>query len=169
MAGDPIRMAIALLSANGDVTSLVGSNIYGGILPEGYHPHDSGPAIVVTVKGGITDTETPIQHASVQVTCWDDVNGFVRAHTVYEAVFACLHGVNNINFGANGRLLSVLEEAIGQDVVDPDMGWAEVIAAFTFQMFAGTTSITDPITPTQSAKEYIDSLFAAVAGMDDNL
>jgi len=132
---DPVKIVRGLLLANSGVTSLVVGNIFGGVLPEKFDPTNVG-GITISVKGGTSHSELPLQYPSVQVTCWAGVNQFVQARQLYSSVFAALHGLNDIDFGDDGRLISCVEEAVGQDVTDPDSGWATVINAFALKLTA---------------------------------
>lgn len=126
---DGIKLAINLLSADTGVTALVASRIYGGALPEHYDP-TFNPAIVLHIRGGHTHPEMPIRTVSVGVTVWAGINEFVQAHAVYEAIFNALHGVCNKNFGADGHVISCLEQTPGQDIPDPEAGWVTVVAFY---------------------------------------
>lgn len=138
---DPVKIIRELLQANSGVTSLMTAlpngnfPIFGGVLAEEFDP-TSNPGITISVKGGTTHSEMPLQYPSVQVTCWAGVNQFVLAREVYGAVFAALHGLNDIDFGDDGRLISCVEESVGQDITDPDAGWVTVVNSFQLRLTA---------------------------------
>lgn len=173
---NPLKITRQLLSNNAGVTALLQqlSNdnwpIFAGVLPEHYNPTSltdgetgTGPAIVLTIKGGSTNPEIPLQNVSVQVVCWAGVNEFVPAHALYTAVVEALHGLQNLDFGDDGRLLSCVEESVGQDMIDKDAGWAMVINSFTL-MLTGGVNLTSDITANETVKQYVDdSIAAAIA------
>lgn len=175
---NPLKITRQLLSNNGGVTALLQQlnngnwPIFAGILPEHYNPTSltdgetgMGPAIVLTVKGGSANSEIPLQTISIQVMCWAGVNEFVAAHAVYTAVVEALHGLQKLDFGDDGRLLSCVEESVGQDMVDKDAGWAQVVNSFTL-MLTGGVNLTSDITANETVKQYVDdSIAAAIAGV----
>lgn len=142
---DAVKVVRELLSGNLDVTSLLNelgdSNypIFGGALPEYFDPTNN-PAIVITVKGGTSDSELPIQDIAVQVVCWAGINQFVLAREVYEAVFACLHGIANLNLGDDGKIIRCIEQAVGHDIVDPNARWVMVMNSFSLMLTAAELS-----------------------------
>lgn len=164
---DPIKVVKALILANSGVLALT-SKVFGGVLPEHYDPSSivgtstriDGPAIVLNVIGGTPEPEMPVQKMTVQVSCWAGINQYLAARQVYYAVFAALHGQANLDFGDDGKLLSLLEQTSGRDVVDPDTGWIQVVASFDVQLTGGV-SITSSISANQSVKSYVDSGDAA--------
>lgn len=162
---DPVYMLIQLALANGTLTGLVGQNVYGGALPEHFDP-TSNPALVLSIAGGRTHSEMPLQDAVVQVKVWAGVNQFVLARSAYNAVFNALHGQTNVSFGSNGRLVSCLEAMPAQEVYDPDSGWATLVSHY--QVIAVSTDAfapTDAITPTQTVAQYVQQ---EIAALDDD-
>lgn len=136
---DPIKIIRTLLLANGDFTSLLtqlddGSYpIFGGILPEKFDP-ESNPGITISVKGGSSHSEMPIQDPTIQVRYWCGVNQFLLARSIYEAAYQALHGITNLDLGDDGKVISLLEEQLGQDVTDGDAGWATVMNTFNMKV-----------------------------------
>lgn len=158
-----------MLLANGDVTGLVSANVFAGILPEHYDP-TSNPAVVLTTRGGDMSSETPQANPSIQAAVFAGINQFVLAHTVAQAIVSCLHGRNKVNFGADGLIISCVAESVPTESVDPDNGWAMTMTFFKVMIIATDQGGSgDLITPTQTAKEYIDQQIALLAGIDDNL
>ena len=134
---DAVKLVRKALLADTGVAALVGTNVFGGSLPEHYDPSSvvgtstttDGPAVVLTVRGGTVDPEMPLQYISVQAHCWAGVNDFVTARKVYNAVLDALHGFAQ-DYGTDGRIMSCLAETIGSDMVDPEAGWTAVVGAF---------------------------------------
>lgn len=170
---DPVKMIRQILIGDAGLRSLLvetGSGawpVFGGILPEHYNPtsltdgeNGTGPAIVISVKGGSTNPEIPLQSVSVQVASWCGVNEFAQAAAVYDAVFDALHGQQNLDFGDDGRLLSCVEESVAQSLVDPDAGWTMRVGSFMC-MVTGGVSLTASVVNNQTVKQYVDSSIAA--------
>lgn len=125
-----IVRAWLLQSGSGIATQLNGARVYGGNLPEGFTPADGG-GIVLSVDGGQGHSEiAAIQKVRVVVRCWRGPDEYDKARADYRAVYDWIHAKNNISFGADGTILSSVEAVTGQDVVDPDTGWATVVAFY---------------------------------------
>jgi hypothetical protein len=124
---DAIQLAIDALQGAG--IGLDSTNVFGGALPEHFDP-TSNAALVIHVRGGQAHAEIPIVKSSVVITCWAGINQFKLARATYSKVFSALNGINNQDFGVDGCIIYSVEEMTGQDVVDPDTGWATVICAF---------------------------------------
>lgn len=125
---DPVILVISVLRADAGFLF----NEFGGALPELYDPSQtgSGPAVVVTVKGGLTHPEMPLQKFSMQVKAWAGVNEFIQARYCSYLAFKSAHGVLNTSFGQYGFIVSLLESTPGIEVVDPDSGWSTVVSTF---------------------------------------
>lgn len=138
---DPIKIIRALLLASTEVTSLLtqlddGSYpVFGGVLPEEFNP-ESNPAITISIRGGSSHSEMPIQDPSIQVRYWCGVNQFLLARQVYEAAYQSLHGISNLDMGDDGKIICLLEEVLGQDITDSEMGWATVMNTFGLKVTA---------------------------------
>jgi len=115
----------------GPVWPLLGSvpRIYAGALPEGFNP-ESGLGILIHVRGGFSEIEMPVIHPSVQITTYAPQNKFAAARGLYLAIYDWIHGKFKVDFGSDGHVISCLEEVQGQDIVDPDEGWATVVAFY---------------------------------------
>lgn len=118
------------------VTSLLGSNannsIYAGDLPEHYDPAN-GPAIQIFTSGGASDSEvTVLVRERKHVRVWAGTEQYDVARAVYGAIRDSIHGQSNIVLGApaNGTIVTCNEVTSGQDVTDPDLGWATVVAFY---------------------------------------
>ena len=162
---------------SGGIVSLIGQNVYGGQLPEHYNPEVSstaepagdGPAITIIVKGGSTHSEIPMQEVDVQLTIWAGVNQNLNARSIYERCFQVLHGLYMQSLGAAGQVLRVLATVPGQDVVDPDTGWATIVGAFNMMLIDNNQYPVDvQITPAETASEYTDAAIAAIIDIDGN-
>jgi hypothetical protein len=124
------------LSSSQAITGLVGDRIYCGMLPEGYDPEVDGDAITFFTRTGTAHPELPLISPSVQIECWSQVHGQQRARAVYRAVFDLCHQKNHIDLGEAGYILSSTEEVQGQDLIDPDTKWAEVLTYYRLTMRA---------------------------------
>lgn len=169
---DPVKLVKLILQGNAGLQALLvqaGDDswpIFGGNLPEHYNPtsmtdgeHGTGPAVTISIKGGTTNSEIPLQTVSIQVTGWTGVNEFVQAQAVYEAIFQALHGQQNLDFGDDGKLLSCIEETVASSMVDPDAGWVMRVGSFTL-MVTGGVSLTAVITANETVKQYVDDSIA---------
>jgi hypothetical protein len=131
---------VAWISQSTALTGLLGAAmgiqpgppaIYCGMLPEGYKPEVNGRAITFATRGGPgADPEVPIISPSIQVECWAPALCSQQAREVYRALFDQIAGKCNINLGANGYILSCIEEVHGQDLTDPDTQWTSVLAYY---------------------------------------
>ena len=152
---DPVQMTISTLLQYAPLTALVGANVYGGALPEHYDP-TSNPALVVTPKGGLSHSEMPLLDVDVQVRVWCGINQFVLGRNVYFQVYNALHGVTNVNFGSNGRLVSCLESSTAQELDDEATGWTGLLASYKLICLqTDPFAPTDLITPTQTVAQYV--------------
>jgi hypothetical protein len=134
---DALQLAINALEA-----SSYGITVYGGALPENIDP-TSNPVVVVHSRGGTTHPEMPISDMSIMVTCWAGMNQFKLARALYGQVFRTLHGITDMDFGVDGCIIRCIEELPGQDVTDPDAGYATVVSAYTM-MIRESASQTSP-------------------------
>lgn len=109
-------------------------SVYTVNLPEYWDPKD-GPGLVIGVRGGNAHAEIlGLIKPSFQVRVWAGPNEQDVAWKVYGKIFDSCHGVCNVNLNADGFILSCLETVTGQDVTDPDSGYATVIGFFDLQM-----------------------------------
>jgi hypothetical protein len=144
---DPIQCLIDLLSNDAALTALLGTvdvdgvrpAIFGGALIEHYDP-TSLPALTIHVRGGQTHAEMPLAAASVGITCWAGINQFWLARKVYGAVYDAIQrsAVGFDSGEGTGRILLAYEETLGQDVTDPDAGWATVLSFYNVTVVPST-------------------------------
>src|SRR4051812_19359406 len=116
------------------ITSLLGTNanssIYAGDLPERFDPL-LGAAIQIQTVGGIPHSEVlPLLDERKQVRVWAGIEQYALARQIYGAVRDLIHGGQNVDFGADGHVIRCIEVTSGQDVTDPDTGWATVLAFY---------------------------------------
>lgn len=136
---DPITLVRTWLLIIGSPVpaALAGERVWGVTLPEwddlnetGFRPED-GPGVVLTVQGGNAHTEIlPIQKFQIGVRVWAGENQSAIARRAYIVIFGWLHGKNNLDFGAVGSVISSVEATAGQDIIDPDSGWATVFGQY---------------------------------------
>jgi hypothetical protein len=118
--------------SQGLATQRVSAVILPDYVPEtgdGFQPSD-GPWVVVNVRGGTAYDEAPIIKPSMQVRVWAGRDQFMLARAVYLQLFDLLDG-EQIDLDVDGRVIACNEETQGMDVVDPDTGFATVIADFS--------------------------------------
>lgn len=175
---DAILAVITILEADtvlGGIVSLVGNNVYGGQLPEHYNPEASttaepsgnGPALTLTVKGGVTHPEMPEQEVDVQIMVWAGVNQNFNARAIYNRCFQVLHGLCNVQLGGAGQVIRILATTPAQDMVDADTGWATIIGAFNVMLMdTGAYPINVPVTAAETAAQYTDAAIADITGID---
>lgn len=170
-----VRTILLSDTVPGGIVALVGQNVYGGQLPEHYNPEDTqtgdpagdGPAITLLVKGGTTHAEMPQQDIDVQVVVWSGINQNFAARAIYNRCFQVLHGLCNVHTGGAGIVNRILASTPGSDVVDPDTGWATVVASFTTMLFDdGNYPVDIQVSATQTAAEYADAAIAAIDLVD---
>lgn len=122
------------LLSSSSITSLLGTNaagsIYCGDLPEGVDPA-LGAAIQIQTAGGTPHNEVlPMLDDRKQIRIWANVGQYKLARQIYGAVRDLIHGGQSVDFGADGHVIRCIEVTSGQDVTDPDTGWATVLAFF---------------------------------------
>lgn len=144
MADANILVQNFLLQDSALVALLGGQNIFSGDLPEKYNPElgaagaqnvwpdlgTNGPAITVCTEGGAAHPEIPMAADRVKVRVWCGINQFPVARRIYNELQKFLHGPCMVDLGSDGFILSSLEVVRGQDLTDPDTGWATVISFF---------------------------------------
>jgi hypothetical protein len=101
-------------------------------LPEGFDPDVAGQeeqtAVQVTIRGGSSHSEIPIEFPSVQIKVWALTGP--DAWDLWLAIKNVMHGAQRVTVAGFGFVLSSLEEMPGQGLTDPDTGWATVVGAF---------------------------------------
>jgi hypothetical protein len=102
---------------------------YEAATDDGFNPQ-SGPWIVISTRGGLAHPEAPIITPSLTVRVWAGFNQFDVARARYLEVFDLIHQQTSVDFGDDGYVISCSEEVQGQDVTDPETGYATVIADF---------------------------------------
>jgi hypothetical protein len=115
------------------IQAMTEGRVYCPDLPEGIDP-SNGVAITFQRRGGNADLYLPIVSPSITVKCWAGRDQAVQANQLYRAVFDQVHGQNNVNLADLGYVLSCFEQVQGQDVTDPDTGWATVVTFFQLTM-----------------------------------
>ncbi len=89
------------------------------------------PAVTLETVGGGTDENLPLISPMVQVRCWSEGNP-EEARLVYRLVHDALYDKRGVDLGANGFLLSAREAVQGQDLIDPETRWPNVLSVFQF-------------------------------------
>jgi hypothetical protein len=118
------------------VAELAGDRVYCPMFPEGYDPGVNGIALTFNTRGGTADLDVPLITPSFQVRAWAPASEPRRARELYRAVFDLVHGAMAVDLGADGYILWAREQVQGQDLTDPDTGWATVLAYFEAMMRA---------------------------------
>lgn len=172
---DPIKIVQTWLLGSSSVTSLLGTSpgggVYGGAdLPEKFDP-TLGPAVQIYVSTGSQGAEIIKEvMPRVAIKCWADVNEYEKAQNLYRAVYDIIHGANNVDFGDDGRVISAQAATQPQNFTDPDTSWVCAFGFFTLDIIqTAPASLSDFVDSGQTVKQYIDSLIADLAGIDDNL
>lgn len=172
-----VRTILLADTVAGGIVSLVGQNIFGGLLPEHYNPEvastaepaGNGPAITMIVKGGITHPEMPLQEVDVQLTIWAGINQNLNARAIYERCFQVLHGLTGQSLGAAGMVARILATQPAQDLVDNDTGWVMLIAPFNVMLVDNNQyPVNVMVTPAETAAQYTDAAIAAISDIDGN-
>lgn len=118
------------------ITSLLGTNannsIYGGDLPEHFDPA-LGAGIQIFTAGGSSDSEIVVLvRERKQIRVWAGTEQYDVARAIYGAIHDAIHGQSMVVLGApaNGTIVTCNEVSSGQDITDPDTGWATVVAFY---------------------------------------
>ena len=112
---DPLATLLDFLRADADLTSLVGSRIYGLDRPV----DASGAALTASLSGGTTRPDLPVAHLHVELRCWGGTgpDGPQRAMAIWRAV----HGAVNVARPASPAALLWIVEGRGPSLLrDPD-------------------------------------------------
>ena len=116
------------------LTSLLGSfGVVAGQLPEKFDPDAtpaSSPCVVVNREGAGTPFETSaIVTARMKVRTWCGMNQYQKAAQVDAQIFEALALVNGVTV-ASGTIIKSIPNAVGNDITDPDTGWATVLSYY---------------------------------------
>lgn len=126
---DPVGMLVAYLEGNVGA----GVHVFGTKAPDGFNPTDQG---CVVVQGWAGDSHTEIRALNkprVQVRTWAGRDQSALARAIYCAVYGMLHGINNVAVASYGKILASSEAVGGQDLEDPETGFASVISYYEIQ------------------------------------
>lgn len=137
---DPNKLFRSLLKAkngtedNPVVLALTQDNIeriYCVSLPLKFNPEE-GYAILLQCEGGNTHPEVNgLDTLRFQVRVWGKVRDFEGVRLIYQAIKDWAHGKQKMSFAeVDGSILSCLEVVPGQDVTDPETGWATVVSFY---------------------------------------
>ena len=89
------------------------------------------PAVTLETIGGATDENLPLVSPTGQVRCWSESDP-EEARLVYRLVHNALHDKRGVDLGADGFLLNAREAVHGQDLIDPETKWPNVLSVFQF-------------------------------------
>jgi hypothetical protein len=129
---DACTLLRKLLLADSTFAALIGTNgqVVAGNLPQGADPAVN-KFVTLQAQGGNSHPEIEtLQEQRILVKCWGGVNGQEAAAELYQALRAAVHGVQNKSFSTFGFIRTCLEVVAGQDITDPDTGWATVAAFY---------------------------------------
>lgn len=127
---DSTLLVIKHLLSDGDLVALLGGeNVFGVDLPEKFDPTVQ-PAITVATEGGSNHPEVPVGAARVKVRVWAGVNQNVLARQIDKEVVRQLHRQNGIDLSPDGFILISQQTVIGQDLTDPEDGYATVLSFY---------------------------------------
>lgn len=122
----------ALLRPGTALNLLVENRIFPEALPQGTFANKA-PALVVQVRGGSADEDTPNSVLSVQIRCFGGTTKAIDAYRVYYALRQRLRWLKNEKT-AEAVLLSALEEMSGRGFINPQTLWWEVLCAWRFNV-----------------------------------
>jgi hypothetical protein len=126
----------AWLLGQSSITSLLGTNQGGSIyaapdLPKNFDPSLGAGIQIFTAGGPPPHSEIPtIVDEKIQVKIWANVEQYTLAKTVYLAVQTVMRGACGVDLNPNGFVIRCLELTPGQEITDPDTGWATVLAFY---------------------------------------
>lgn len=154
---DPNLLVRHYLLQNSTLLAMLGPYQVTAHLPEKFDPLN-GPIVVVGTEGGSSHPEIPIQTQRVKVRVWAGVDGYAVARQVYGVVHDWLHGQNDLDFGDLGTILASIEVVTGQDITDPDSGWATVLAYYDVTVREGAfVDLSGTFQQGSQTKAYIDA------------
>ncbi len=116
------------LTTSAAIVALVGDNINCPDLPAGANPAAGEKWISFFSRGGTADLYVPFLTSALQLKAW--ARTAVEAREIYRAVFDLVHGASAVDLGVDGFIVCAWEQVQGQDLSDPDTGWATVLAFF---------------------------------------
>lgn len=132
---DHTRLVIERLTASSPLVAALGASgmIVGGALPAYFNP-DGGPCVVVNTEGGSTFEEAPIARARIKVRVWAGIAEYELArqisNLIHDSLDAGPPNPANMIALASGLIISSRCSVFGQDLVDPDSGWATVFGYY---------------------------------------
>lgn len=89
------------------------------------------PAVTLENVGGNTDKNLPLISPTVQIRCWSETDP-EEARKIYRLVHDALYDKRGVDLGADGFLLNAREAVQGQDLIDPETRWPNVLSVFQF-------------------------------------
>lgn len=109
-------------------------SIYAGDLPEKLDLL-AGPAVTLFTRPGKMHKEIPVLITpNIQIKIWAAPMKYQLARQVYGVISDLIHCANNIDLSPDGVVLSGQANGTGQDVDDPDSGYATVVGFFDVMM-----------------------------------
>lgn len=122
-----------LLDNTSAVKSLLGSlGVRIGDVPEKFDPLNApstSPCVTLCREGGDSFENAPIKTARMKIRVWAGKNQRLLANQVYAEICDALDGLNSVQLAA-GFILKCFEAVAGQDLSDPDTGWATVLSYY---------------------------------------
>jgi hypothetical protein len=122
-----------LLDSTPAVTSLLGSlGVRIGDVPEKFDPLNApatSPCVTLCREGGDSFENAPIKTARMKIRVWAGKNQRLLANEVYGEICDALDGRNSVQL-TGGFIIKCLESVGGQDLSDPDTGWATVLSYY---------------------------------------
>lgn len=125
------------VGAGSGIGGVPATRIVGGDLPDGAKPGAGEEWITLRCRGGESYPEIPDWiKPSFEVACW--AADPVTARQIYLAFREIVHGALGVTVSVAGYddafIAVALEEVQGQDVTDPETGWALVISYYQLTM-----------------------------------
>lgn len=128
---DHKKLVKQFLDAQTSVTSLLGNiGVHAGDLPQKFDPLNSpetSPCVTIARDGGTSFENAPIKTARMRVKVWAGRDEQLKASNVYAAIFDALDGQTSVQL-ADGFIITAYEDVAGQDLTDPEEGWATVLS-----------------------------------------
>jgi hypothetical protein len=127
---DATLLAINHLLGDADLLTLLGGeNVFGPNLPEKFDPTVQ-PGITVATEGGSNHPEVPLGAARVKVHVWAGINQAVLARQIDSQIVRRLHRQNQVDLSPDGFIVISQQTVMGQDMTDPDEGYATVLSYY---------------------------------------
>ena len=126
---DEVTAVIAWLKAQSSISTLVGTNVFAPVLPEGISCAAGQEAIVVNRRGGLANPDIAVlAEPIIEIEAWS--LDTTRTRLIYGTVRDVMHGACGVDLSANGFIIRCEETLPAQDTFDPNTSWPYTFGHF---------------------------------------